>query len=167
VARHVLALTHLALWAEAGSGPLLALLRGVLSPLSAPAIPAVMGRKRVVAEVVRCVSQLRVGYARSPISAGAPSSGRWLPEATVTADHERVTLHALLAWPGVHVLLDRDAPDVCGAAPGPYVDVHRLDSATGRGVVAVRPDGYVGFCADTFDVEHLHAWLERIGASCR
>jgi hypothetical protein len=81
----------------------------------------------------------------------------------VTADHRRVRLHALLARPGVHVLLNRDALEVRDVL-GPYVDVHRLESETGAGVVAVRPDGYIGFRARTFDVEQLHTWLARIGA---
>ena len=44
VALRVLALTHVAFWAEAGSGRLPALLRGVLAPLGAPAIrPSCVG----------------------------------------------------------------------------------------------------------------------------
>lgn len=170
VARRVLALTHLAFWAEAGSGQLPALLR-VLAPLGAPAIPAVMLRKHLVAEVVRCVSQLRVSYPHSPISEegpprrrSRPGAGQWLPDATVTADGQEVGLHALLARPGVHVLLDRDAPRFDQLVLGPYVDVHRLESAPGKGVVAVRPDGYVGLCSDTLELGRLHTWLARIGA---
>jgi hypothetical protein len=33
-----------------------------------------------------------------------------------------------------------------------------------RSVVAVRPDGYLGFRSNTLDLEHLRAWLGRIGA---
>ena len=66
MARRVLALTHLAFWAEAGSGRVPGLLRGVVAPLGAPAIPVVMGRRRLVAEVVRCVSQLHMGYPAEP-----------------------------------------------------------------------------------------------------
>lgn len=171
VARRVLALTHLAFWAEAGSGRVPAFLRGVIAPLGAPAIPAMMGRSRLVAEVVRCVSQLRVGYPRSPISAedpsrrrSGPSTGQWLPDATVTTDGRRVRLHALLAGPGVHVLLDRDAPGLDGLPLGPYVDVHRVESRPGRGVITVRPDGYVGLCSQALEVGRLHTWLARIGA---
>jgi len=35
----------------------------------------------------------------------------------------------------------------------------------GRGLVAVRPDGYVGFRSGTADVRQLTAWLTRIGAT--
>ena len=130
-----------------------------------------MRRRRLVAEVIRCVSQLRVGYRDSPISRegrprrrSGPATGQWLPDATVIADGHRVRLHALLARPGVHVLLDRDAAVLNPRALGPYVDVHRLDSTSGTGVVAVRPDGYVGFRGKTLDLGQLHAWLTRIGA---
>jgi hypothetical protein len=47
---------------------------------------------------------------------------------------------------------------------GPRVTIHRLASAPGAGVVAVRPDGYVGFRCGTAEVGQLRAWLARIGA---
>jgi hypothetical protein len=34
----------------------------------------------------------------------------------------------------------------------------------GPALTAVRPDGYVGLCADTFDRAELEAWLSLIGA---
>jgi 2-polyprenyl-6-methoxyphenol hydroxylase-like FAD-dependent oxidoreductase len=43
--------------------------------------------------------------------------------------------------------------------------VHRLSSAPGRGLIAVRPDGYVGFRSGTAEVRQLGAWLTRIGAT--
>ena len=42
VARRMLALTNLAFWAEAGTGLLPELLRGVLAPLGAPAVPTLV-----------------------------------------------------------------------------------------------------------------------------
>jgi hypothetical protein len=171
VARRVLALTHLAFWAEAGSRRLPAIMRGVMAPVSAAVLPTVMGQRRLVAEVVRCVSQLRMSYPRSPISVtgaprrgSGPRPGHWPPDATVIVDGRRVRLHALLARPGVHVLLDRGAPSVDQSALGPYVHVHRLDSTSGTGVTARRPDGYVGLCGDRLEVEQLSGWLRRIGA---
>jgi 2-polyprenyl-6-methoxyphenol hydroxylase-like FAD-dependent oxidoreductase len=171
-ARRVLVLSHLAFWLEAGSGRAPSILRGVLAPLGAPAIRVLLGRKLLVAELVRCVSQLRAGYSNSPISEEAlpqrkegPSTGQWLPNASVIADGQRAQLHALLARPGVHVLLDRDAARFNRLVLGPYVDVHRLESTSGSGVVAVRPDGYVGFRSKRLDVEQLQAWLLRLGAS--
>lgn len=136
VARHGLALTHLAFWAEASTGPLPSLLRGVLAPLGAPAAPAEEGRRRRGAAAVRLVSQLRVAYPDSPLSVegrprlpAGPRAGHRLPDATVTSSGHRVRLHALLAQPGVHVLLHRDAgpPRAPGPRPprrGPSADEH-------------------------------------------
>lgn len=42
--------------------------------------------------------------------------------------------------------------------------MHRLTSAPGGGLVAVRPDGYIGFRCATAGVAQLRAWLARIGA---
>jgi 2-polyprenyl-6-methoxyphenol hydroxylase-like FAD-dependent oxidoreductase len=171
VVRRALALTHLAFWAEASPGPVPSLLRGVLAPIAAPAVPYLLGRRRVVAEVERVVSQLRVGYPYSPLSAEGrprlrvgPRPGQRLPDAPVTCDGHRVRLHTLLAQPGIHVLLHRDAARLDQAALGHYVHVHRLTSTPGEGLLAVRPDGYVGFRSGMADVAQLRAWLARIGA---
>jgi hypothetical protein len=75
-----------------------------------------------------------------------------------------VRLHALLARPGVHVLLYRDAARIEHLPLGPHVTVHRLASTPGAGLVAVRPDGHVGFRCRTAEVSQLRAWLARIGA---
>lgn len=50
-------------------------------------------------------------------------------------------------------------------ALGRFVHVHRLTSVPGRGLIAVRPDGYVGFRTGTAEVPQLAAWLIRIGAT--
>ena len=42
---------------------------------------------------------------------------------------------------------------------GPLVHVYRIDSDTGRGVLAVRPDGYVGVRSGAGDDPELAAWL--------
>lgn len=176
-----LAMTHLAFWFEASTAPLPALLRGVLAPLGAPAVPILMRQRWLVAEGIRWVSQLRLAYPDSPLSVeGTPQlygSGRsgwygWLrpghrlPDATVvTADGQRVRLHALLAHSGVHVLLQRDAVvDVEHLTLGTQVTVHRLTSVPGTGLLAVRPDGYVGFSCGNADAGQLRAWLTHIGA---
>jgi hypothetical protein len=171
VARQVLALTHLAFWAEAATGPLPSLLRGVVAPLSAPAAPLLLRQRRLVAEAVRLVSRLGVAYHNSPLSAegqppltAAPRPGQRLPDATVVTEGRRVRLHSLLARPGVHVLLHRDAAAVEHLALGPHVRFHRLMSTPGAGLVAVRPDGHVGFRCGTADSAQLRAWLGRIGA---
>ncbi len=170
-ALQTLAMTHLAFWAEASTDLLPSLLRGVVAPLGAPAVPALIKQRRLVAEGVRWMSQLRLAYLNSPLSVegmprlrGWPRVGHRLPDATVTVDGQRVQLHALLAQPGVHVLLQRDADRIERLDFGAHVTLHRLTSVPGIGVVAVRPDGYVGFRCGIADVGQLEAWLARIGA---
>lgn len=170
-ARQALAMTHLAFWAEASTDPLPALLRGVLAPLGAPAVPVLISQRWLVAAAIRLLSQSWVAYPGSPLSVEGtprlyfgPRVGHRLPDATVTSGGQRVRLHALLARPGVHVLLQRDADDLERLAHGAHVTIHRLTSEPGAGVVAVRPDGYVGFRCGIADVGQLRAWLARIGA---
>jgi 2-polyprenyl-6-methoxyphenol hydroxylase-like FAD-dependent oxidoreductase len=171
VVRHTLAMTHLAFWAEASMDPLAALLRGTLVPLGAPLGPALLNRRRLVAEGIRWLSQLRVAYIGSPLSVeGTPRLYTWtrpghrLPDTIVTVNGQHVQLHALLARPGVHVLLHRDADNVERLDLGARIMVHRLASVPGMGLVAVRPDGYVGFRCGIADAGQLGAWLARIGA---
>lgn len=166
-----LAMTHLAFWFEASTAPVPMFLRSVLAPLGAPAVPLMMRQRRLVAEGIRWISQLRVAYPDSPLSMegmprlrGWPRVGQRLPDATVITNGQRVRLHSLLAKPGVHVLLHRNAGDPKRMGLGPHVIVHRLESAPGAGIVAIRPDGYVGFSCGIADTEQLNAWLTRIGA---
>jgi 2-polyprenyl-6-methoxyphenol hydroxylase-like FAD-dependent oxidoreductase len=169
VARRALGMTHLVFWGEAASGPIPALLRSQVAPLVAPAIPVLMRRRRLVAEGVRVLSQLRVSYRGSPLSVeGTPQPGRGpragdrLPDETVTSAGHSIRLHELLARPGVHVLLDRDA-DPPGTVPlGPLVHVHRITSSPGRGLLAVRPDGHIGLRCQVVDTNQLAAWLNLI-----
>jgi hypothetical protein len=76
----------------------------------------------------------------------------------------RVRLHELLARPGVHVLLDRDAAPLPAGAGGPLLHVHRLAGSPGSGVVAVRPDGYIGYSSGRVG-NGLRRWLERAGGT--
>jgi len=170
-ARQALAMTHLAFWFEASTDPIPALLRGGLAALGAPAVPILMRQRRLVAEGIRWLSQLRLAYLDSPLSAeGTPRLYGWsrpghrLPDATVVADGRRVRLHALLAHPGVHVLLQREAADIKRQPLGARVTVHRLMSVPGVGMMAVRPDGYVGFRCGIADAGQLQSWLACIGA---
>ena len=171
VAVQVLGMTHLVFWGEAGTGPVPALLRGTFAPCAAPAIPALMRRRRVVAAGIRVLSQLRVSYRGSPLSVeaapharGGPRAGDRLPDSTVTCAGRSIRLHELLARPGVHVLLDRDA-DVPGIPrPGPLVHVHRITSNPGRGLITVRPDGHIGLRCQSADASQLGAWLDLIKA---
>ena len=64
----------------------------------------------------------------------------------------------------MHILLDRDA-DGLGVPPASWpVHVHRLASAPGRGLTAVRPDGHIGFRGRAAEAGQLAAWLALIGA---
>ena len=165
-ARQVLALTHLAFWGEASTGRLPSLLRGRLAPLAAPAVPLLMGRRRLVAAGYRWLSQLDVNYRGSPLSAAGiprprhgPRAGDRLPDMTVTCGGRRIRLHELLARPGLHVLLDREA-----ALPGPLgpmVVVNRLTSVPGYGLMVIRPDGYIGLRCPRAEAGPLLAWLAR------
>jgi hypothetical protein len=174
VARQVLAMTHLAFWGEASTGRLASLMRGRLAPLAAPLIPVLMSRRHVVAAGIRLLSQLAVSYRGSPLSVegtpqprGAPRPGDRLPDKTVTSAGRTVRLHELLARPGVHVLLERDADRLADVAVGPLVHVHRLTSVPGRGLIAVRPDGHVGFRCQIADADQLAAWLARMDVPLR
>jgi 2-polyprenyl-6-methoxyphenol hydroxylase-like FAD-dependent oxidoreductase len=172
VARQVLILTHLAFWAESSTDPVASFLRGALAPLGAPAVPLVLGRRRLVAQGVRVLSQLRVNYRGSPISVngspprrGEPRAGDRLPDATVTSSGRQVRLHELTAGPGVHILLQRDAPEPAPEAHGPHVHIHRLAGTPGSGLLVVRPDGYIGLRSDPAGTDWLDGWLRRIGAT--
>jgi 2-polyprenyl-6-methoxyphenol hydroxylase-like FAD-dependent oxidoreductase len=174
VARQVLALTHAIFWAESSTDAVAGFLRGTLAPLLAPVVPVVLARRRLVAEGIRLLSQLRVDYPGSPLSvpgrAPRPDrtrAGDRLSDATVTCGGRRVRLHELVAEPGVHLLLDRDAGAVPGAASGRRVRVHRLADRPGTGVVAVRPDGHVGFCTGGPDRDGLRSWLDLVGTGER
>ncbi|MEU2518938.1 FAD-dependent monooxygenase [Streptomyces sp. MMS20-AI2-20] len=166
-----LLLTRTAFWAEASTGRLPSWLRAVAAPRAAPAIPVLLGRRRLVAEAVRVISQLRVNYRHSPLSVegtpplhGAPHPGDRLPDAAVSVGGPAQRLHGLLARPGVHLLLQRDAappPDTAN----PRVTVLRLSNSPGRGLVAVRPDGHVGFRCGAADLAGLTGWLSLIGAA--
>ena len=135
VARQVAAMTNLAFWAEAGTGPVASAIRERLGPLAAPVVPALTGRRRLVAPVIRLISQLRVSHRDSPLSVegvprrhGGPRAGDRLPDQLVNSAGRSIRLHELLARPGVHILLDRDADRAGALPPGRLVDVHRLDS---------------------------------------
>lgn len=167
-----LILTHTVFWAEASTGRIPSWLRAVAAPRAAPAVPILLDRRRLVAEGIRSISQLRVNYRHSALSVegkprlcGAPRPGDRLPDATVSIGGPPQRLHRLLAGPGVHVLLQRDAAPPPDAVLGPQVTVLRLRNSPGRGLIAVRPDGHIGFRCGTADVAGLSRWLSLIGAA--
>ncbi|MFI1991568.1 FAD-dependent monooxygenase [Actinoplanes sp. NPDC020271] len=163
-----LRLTNLIFHAESGLEPVAEFARGVLLPLAAPVLPAVLRRRRLVGEAVRLLGQLDASYRDSALSRAAPRrAGPWspgdrLPDLPVEAGRRPVRLHELIARPGVHLLLDRGAPGIAG--DGETVHVHRLGNAPGHGVTVVRPDGHVGACADRADDPAVAGWLATIGA---
>ncbi|MFE6650711.1 FAD-dependent monooxygenase [Streptomyces rochei] len=171
-ARRRLLLTHTSFWAEASTDRLGSWLRAVAAPWAAPVLPALLGRRRLVAEAVRLISQLRVHYRRSALSVegtpplrGAPRPGDRLPDAVVSTGGSSEELHGLLARPGVHLLLQRDALPPADARAADRVTVLRLSNSPGRGLVAVRPDGHVGFRCGAADPAGLAGWLSLIGAA--
>jgi hypothetical protein len=87
-----------------------------------------------------------------------------VPDRLVRAGGRSIRLHELLARPGVHILLDRDADRLEDRALGRFVTVHRLTSVPGHGVTVVRPDGYIGFRSRTAETGQLAAWLARVSA---
>ncbi|MGW8378415.1 FAD-dependent monooxygenase [Streptomyces sp. ODS28] len=167
VARHQIAVTDLAFRAEASTSLVAVLLRGTLAPLLR-GLPLLMPGLRFLAPRVRRPSPPRVNYRHSPLSVeaeprlrGRPRCGERLPDSTVRCEGREVALHALVASPGVHVLLGRDAPPL--EPSGPHVTVHRLDRPGGA-ILALRPDGYVGYRSARADTAALHRWLTLIGA---
>jgi 2-polyprenyl-6-methoxyphenol hydroxylase-like FAD-dependent oxidoreductase len=171
VARRVLALTHLIFFAEASTTPLARWVRTELAPVLAPALPVVLRRRRLVAEGVRTLSQLRTRYHGSPISVDLGAAGALdlrpggrVGDEWVTCDGRRQRLQELVGRPGIHLLSCRDAAPLDQQALGPQVTVHRLSDRAGAGVVAVRPDGYVGFRSAKADAGEVTTWLELVAA---
>lgn len=180
--RSVLRLTHAIYWAEASLNPLAQLGRTVLVPLAAPLLPWLIRRRRLTAAGVRTLAQFRLRYAHSPLSVEARASlvpvrgglarrglrpGSRLADALVRCEGRRVRLHALLAGPGVHILLQADARAVPERMLGPWVHAYRLADRPGTGMLVVRPDGYVALRAPVLDEVHLAAWLRMVGLPVR
>lgn len=170
--RRILALTHVLFWAESGTGPIAGFGRGVLAPLAAPALPILMRWPgRMPAAGLRLLSQLSLRYPRSPLSVDgdargprAMRAGRRLPDGMVLCRGQRMRLHEIIARPGVHVLLQGDARDLDRWNLGPLVFVHRITNWRGTGVIAVRPDGYIGFRSSVVDENRLMDWLTLVAA---
>ncbi|TQJ33731.1 FAD-dependent monooxygenase [Arthrobacter sp. SLBN-122] len=178
-ARQVLALTHVIFFGEASPHPVARLARSLL-PAFAPVLPLLLRRQWLTSQGIRLLAQPFVRYRTSAISRdgtpradGWPSPGDRLPDAAVTVHGRAVRLHELTAVPGIHLLLERDAgPGALDddatlrvvAGRGSLLHLHRLDSHPGRGVVAVRPDGYVGFRCGEPDPAQLRGWLRLVGA---
>ncbi|MFF0339379.1 FAD-dependent monooxygenase [Kribbella sp. NPDC004875] len=171
VARTTIGVTNLVFWAESGLDPFASLTRAVLVPLGAPVLPAALRCRQLAAEGFRTLAQLRVGYPRSPLSvddgpAGAlrVGAGDRLPDLPVTVAAGRTRLQTLTARPGFHLLLLRDAAEPERPAKRAPIHVHRLLDQRGRGVIGVRPDGYVGLRSTDGSAAQLDRWLALAGA---
>jgi 2-polyprenyl-6-methoxyphenol hydroxylase-like FAD-dependent oxidoreductase len=168
VARASITLTDLVFWAESSPAGAAGLLRSVVAPLAAPLMPALLHRRELTTPALRLLAGLWVHYRQSPLSLddlpghGGLRPGDRVPDAAVVADCGPVRLHDLIARAGIHVLLARHARDVSPSALGPGVHVHRLRDRPGTAVLAVRPDGYLGYRGT--DPAHLGDWLGGIGA---
>lgn len=174
VARRGLVLTGAIFWAEAGTDPVATSVRSRLLPLAAPLLPVALARPSLLATGIRLLSQLDLRYRASPLNrqSGSPARSRgpsgpgpgprpgWrMPDAPVVVAGRPSRLHELLATPGIHVLLSRDAAWPC---PGPQpfpLSVHRIEDWAGPGLVAIRPDGYVGLRSATGAPDELRRWL--------
>lgn len=168
-ARQALALTHTVFFAEASTHPLPQLLRGTVLPLLAPLLPVMLRQPHAMAAVVTLLSQPWVRYPGSALSvtdgflARGPRPGDRLPDRVVTCAGRQARLHDLTASPGVHLLLAREAERTELDRLGPRVTVHRIDSWSGTGVTAVRPDGHVGY-RSARSAHALTDWLDLVGA---
>ncbi|MEV6265620.1 FAD-dependent monooxygenase [Kribbella sp. NPDC051936] len=171
VARATTAWTNLVFWAESGLDPIAALIRTVLLPVGAPlVVPTVLRRRHLTAAGFRILAQLRVAYPSSRLSIddGRPDSlplrvGDRLPDLPVAVADGGTRLQTLTAQPGTHLLLLRDAPTV--EVDDGSIHVHRLLDRGGRGLVAVRPDGYVGLRTTEASSPQVAHWLSSTGAS--
>jgi 2-polyprenyl-6-methoxyphenol hydroxylase-like FAD-dependent oxidoreductase len=173
VARATIAWTNLVFWAESGLDPLASLIRTVLMPFGAPLVlPMALRWRHLTAAGFRVLAQLRVGYpgSRLSIDDGRPESlpirvGDRLPDLPVSVTDGHTRLQTLTARPGTHLLLLRDAPTVEVADAS--IHVHRLLDRGGRGLIAVRPDGYVGLRTTEATSPQVGHWLSLTGASPR
>ena len=113
----------------------------------------------------RVVSRLDADYGRglTALPSRHLEVGSRLPDAVVACPGRPRRLHELIARPGFHVLARPDIPlGELGAHR--LVHVHRLSGDPGDGLLAVRPDGHVGFRGSAGDVKGLYDWLRWAGA---
>lgn len=172
VARQVLALTNAVFVAEASTRLAPRLLRGTLVPLAAPLLPVLLRRRSLVAAVVRLLSQGWVRHTDSVLSVEGttggpgPAPGDRLPDEEVLVDGRRVGLHEVVAEPGIHLLVASGGAVPHELVPHDFlVSVRRIDSWPGRGICAVRPDGYVGLRSAHVESDELRRWLQLAGAA--
>ncbi|GAA4715059.1 FAD-dependent monooxygenase [Promicromonospora umidemergens] len=190
VAGAVLRMTNRAFRVATSSNPVL---RYVRPRVAAAAAPAVL-RSTVVRKVgFRVISQLSIRYRNSPLSAEGrprlrhgPHAGDRFPDAPVTVDGVRSTLHASLSATRFDVLLCGPGDSWTGRAPAdewPGFRLARLSATEAPGVLTdptgqalrrlglgtqdtahylIRPDGYIGYRARGTDLGGLRAYLRSL-----
>ena len=166
IARIGQVLTDALFWAESATDPAAAAVRRMVAWCGPTLAPAALSMRPLVAELMRIVSQLWISYRGGPMvvlpavrQLNQVRAGDRLPDAAIETTCGPARLHDLLAEPGFHLLLDRDAEEP--SSVGASVHLHRL-TTPGTGVITVRPDGYAGLvAAGRADVEH---WLAAVGA---
>jgi 2-polyprenyl-6-methoxyphenol hydroxylase-like FAD-dependent oxidoreductase len=171
VASRIMRMTDAVFWAESGTDPLARAARAIAATVGPVALPFLLGRRRVLAAGMRTLGQLRVNYRHSPISydserrhGGLPRAGDRLRDGAVATPRGRTRLHDLTARPGIHLLVQRDAVAPRAGDLAQMVRVHRLTDAPGTGLLAIRPDGYVGFSGDCADRSELSDWFDLLCA---
>ena len=109
----------------------------------------------------------RLSVDTGPRSASKLRAGDRLPDWQVRCDGRTESLQSLLTGPGVHLLVDSHTPlgSLRAEANAPWLQIHRLSEAPRLGVVAVRPDGYIGFRGWAADDDSLRRWLTFTGAT--
>jgi hypothetical protein len=134
--------------------------------MAAPLVPLMLRSPGILSAALWLLGEFWVDYWHSPLSTDlapkvciGPRPGDRVADREVTCEGQQIRLHDLIVEPGIHVLLDRDAAPLEEAALAPCVRVHRLSSRPGKGVLIIRPDGYVGFRAASLDVEQVTGWL--------
>lgn len=120
------------------------------------ALRVLLGFHAVRGRLAATMSEVEIGYSRSPLSVGPGAGERWPPERAgglpPGAGHDpRFVLYA--AEPERGAALTARFPTLLEPAPRP--------SADGR-LRLVRPDGYLGLAADASDWKAAEAYLETL-----
>ncbi|MGC5022384.1 FAD-dependent monooxygenase [Micromonospora sp. DT47] len=149
VGRLVLRFTDRAFTVATSTNPVVRFARARLAPAL---IPVVLAPRFVRAAAFRTVSELGIGYRRSPLSREGPHpprtgprAGDRLPDAPLPGSGNAGTLHRLTATPGWHLLLCGPPAawqDVATAPLGRYpLTAHRLTEpdATGSSPTSAAP----------------------------
>lgn len=165
VAAKVGILTELILHAESDARLPFRLLRTAVLPGVAPAVPTLLRLHLLTVVVGAMLSQDWVSYGGGPITEqhrgrrpDRLQAGDPLPDVEVVTRGRTNRVHDLTCSPGVHVLH--------GAATHPHpamgaipVTCHRIDTWPPQRILAVRPDGYIGYRDDSGDPSALDRWL--------